>query len=75
VRMAAVQGDVRIDGNFSIEPGPIDRQVLAASSWSAASFRATSNPPRGSMCRRGIIVGDVKAGSITVGPARACAGM
>jgi cytoskeletal protein CcmA (bactofilin family) len=59
VRMAGrFKGDVRIDGNFNMEPGShLTGQVLAAVVVVGGELQGTIG---------GVIVGDVKAGSITV---------
>jgi len=47
------KGDVRIDGNFNIEPGAhLTGQVLAAVVVVVVNYRATSNRRSESMCSR-----------------------
>ena len=71
VRMAGrFKGDVRIDGNFTMEPGAhLTGQVLAGIVVVGGELQGNTHLVR---CKRvdvqegGVIVGDVKAGSITV---------
>ncbi|HXC08366.1 MAG TPA: polymer-forming cytoskeletal protein [Steroidobacteraceae bacterium] len=69
VRMAGrFKGDVRIDGNFSIESGAhLTGQVLAAIVVVGGELQGNiENAKRVDVQEGGVIVGDVKAGSITV---------
>jgi cytoskeletal protein CcmA (bactofilin family) len=69
VRMAGrFKGDVRIDGNFNIEPGAhLTGQVLAAVVVVGGELQGNiESAKRVDVLEGGIIVGDVKAGSITV---------
>src|SRR5258705_6915460 len=69
VRMAGrFKGDVRIDGNFSIEPGAhLTGQVLAAIVVVGGELQGNiESAKRVDVQEGGVIVGDVKAGSITV---------
>lgn len=69
VRMAGrFKGDVRIDGNFSIEPGAhLTGQVLAAVVVVGGELQGNiESAKRVDVLEGGVIVGDVKAGSITV---------
>jgi cytoskeletal protein CcmA (bactofilin family) len=69
VRMAGrFKGDVRIDGNFSIESGAhLTGQVLAAIVVVGGELQGNiESAKRVDVLEGGIIVGDVKAGSITV---------
>ena len=69
VRMAGrFKGDVRIDGNFSIEPGAhLTGQVLASIVVVGGELQGNiESAKRVDVQEGGIIVGDVKAGSITV---------
>src|SRR5258707_14738380 len=69
VRMAGrFKGDVRIDGNFSIEPGGhLTGQVLAGIVVVGGELQGNiESPKRGDVTEGGIIVGDVKAGSSTL---------
>lgn len=69
VRMAGrFKGDVRIDGNFNIEPGAqLTGQVLAAVVIVGGELQGNiESAKRVDVLDGGIIVGDVKAGSITV---------
>jgi len=69
VRMAGrFKGDVRIDGNFSIEAGAhLTGQVLAAIVVVGGELQGNiESAKRVDVQEGGIIVGDVKAGSITV---------
>lgn len=69
VRMAGrFKGDVRIDGNFSIDPGAhLTGQVLAAVVVVGGELQGNiENAKRVDVLEGGVIVGDVKAGSITV---------
>jgi cytoskeletal protein CcmA (bactofilin family) len=69
VRMAGrFKGDVRIDGNFSIEAGAhLTGQVLAAIVVVGGELQGNiENAKRVDVQEGGVIVGDVKAGSITV---------
>src|ERR1700685_3159058 len=69
VRMAGrFKGDVRIDGNFSIEPGAhLTGQVLAGIVVVGGELQGNiESAKRGDGQEGGVIVGDVKAGSITV---------
>jgi cytoskeletal protein CcmA (bactofilin family) len=62
------KGDVRIDGNFSIEPGAhLTGQVLAGIVVVGGELQGNiESAKRVDVLEGGIIVGDVKAGSITV---------
>jgi cytoskeletal protein CcmA (bactofilin family) len=62
------KGDVRIDGNFSIEPGAqLVGQVLAGMVVVGGELQGNiESAKRVDVLEGGIIVGDVKAGSITV---------
>jgi len=62
------KGDVRIDGNFSIEPGAqLTGQVLAGIVVVGGELQGNiESAKRVDVLDGGIIVGDVKAGSITV---------
>ncbi|MGO9513078.1 MAG: polymer-forming cytoskeletal protein [Steroidobacteraceae bacterium] len=69
VRMAGrFKGDVRIDGNFSIDHGAhLTGQVLAAIVVVGGELQGNiESAKRVDVLEGGIIVGDVKAGSITV---------
>jgi cytoskeletal protein CcmA (bactofilin family) len=69
VRMAGrFKGDVRIDGNFSIEPGAhLTGQVLAGIVVVGGELQGNiESAKRVDVTEGGVIVGDVKAGSITV---------
>src|ERR1022692_75293 len=69
VRMAGrFKGDVRIDGNFNIEAGAhLTGQVLAAIVVVGGELQGNiGSAKRLQVLDRGVIVGDVKAGSITV---------
>ncbi len=69
VKMAGrFKGDVRIDGNFSIEPGAhLTGQVLAGIVVVGGELQGNiESAKRVDVLEGGIIVGDVKAGSITV---------
>ena len=69
VRMAGrFKGDVRIDGNFNIEPGAhLTGQVLAAVVVVGGELQGNiESAKRLDVLEGGVIVGDVKAGSITV---------
>ena len=69
VRIAGrFKGDVRIDGNFSIEAGAhLTGQVLAAIVVVGGELQGNiENAKRVDVQEGGVIVGDVKAGSITV---------
>jgi cytoskeletal protein CcmA (bactofilin family) len=69
VRMAGrFKGDVRIDGNFSIDPGAhLTGQVLAGIVVVGGELQGNiESAKRVDVLEGGIIVGDVKAGSITV---------
>ncbi len=69
VRMAGrFKGDVRIDGNFNIEAGAhLTGQVLAAVVVVGGELQGNiESAKRVDVLEGGIIVGDVKAGSITV---------
>jgi len=69
VRMAGrFKGDVRIDGNFNIDPGAhLTGQVLAAVVVVGGELQGNiENAKRVDVLEGGVIVGDVKAGSITV---------
>ena len=62
------KGDVRIDGNFSIEPGAqLTGQLLAGIVIVGGELQGNiESARRVDVLEGGIIVGDVKAGSITV---------
>src|SRR5450631_3582684 len=62
------KGDVRIDGNFSIEPGAhLTGQVLAGIVVVGGEWQGNiESAKRVDVLEGGVIVGDVKAGSITV---------
>jgi cytoskeletal protein CcmA (bactofilin family) len=69
VRMAGrFKGDVRIDGNFNMEPGAhLTGQVLAAVVVVGGELQGNiESAKRVDELEGGVIVGDVKAGSITV---------
>jgi len=69
VRMAGrFKGDVRIDGNVSIDPGAhLTGQVLAGIVVVGGELQGNiESAKRVDVLEGGIIVGDVKAGSITV---------
>src|SRR6202453_5207239 len=69
VRMAGrFKGDVRIDGNFNIEPGAhLTGQVLAAIVVVGGELQGNiESAKRVAVLGGGGVVGDVKAGSITV---------
>jgi cytoskeletal protein CcmA (bactofilin family) len=69
VRIAGrFKGDVRIDGNFNIEPGAhLTGQVLAGIVVVGGELQGNiESAKRVDVLEGGIIVGDVKAGSITV---------
>src|SRR5450631_412087 len=69
VRMAGrFKGDVRIDGNFNIEPGAhLTGQVIAAVVVVGGELQGNiESARRVDVLEGGVIVGDVKAGSITV---------
>ncbi|HEY3655605.1 MAG TPA: polymer-forming cytoskeletal protein [Steroidobacteraceae bacterium] len=69
VKMAGrFKGDVRIDGNFSIEPGAhLTGQVLAGIVVVGGELQGNiESAKRVDVLEGGVIVGDVKAGSITV---------
>lgn len=69
VRIAGrFKGDVRIDGNFSIEPGAhLVGQVLAGIVVVGGELQGNiESAKRVDVLEGGVIVGDVKAGSITV---------
>jgi len=69
VKMAGrFKGDVRIDGNFNIEPGAtVTGQVLAAVVLVGGELQGNiESAKRVDVLEGGVIVGDVKAGSITV---------
>lgn len=69
VRMAGrFKGDVRIDGNFNIEPGAhLTGQVLAGIVVVGGELLGNiESATRVDVQEGGVIVGDVKAGSITV---------
>lgn len=69
VRIAGrFKGDVRIDGNFNIEPGAhLTGQVLAAIVVVGGELQGNiESAKRVDVLESGVIVGDVKAGSITV---------
>jgi cytoskeletal protein CcmA (bactofilin family) len=64
VRMAGrFKGDVRIDGNFSIEPGAHLTGIVVVGGELQGNIESAK---RVDVTEGGIIVGDVKAGSITV---------
>jgi cytoskeletal protein CcmA (bactofilin family) len=62
------KGDVRIDGNFTIEPGAhLTGQVLAGVVIVGGELQGNiESAKRVDVLEGGVIVGDVKAGSITV---------
>jgi cytoskeletal protein CcmA (bactofilin family) len=62
------KGDVRIDGNFNIEPGAqLTGQVLAGIVVVGGELQGNiESAKRVDVLEGGVIVGDVKAGSITV---------
>jgi len=69
VKMAGrFKGDVRIDGNFSIDPGAhLTGQVLAGIVVVGGELQGNiESAKRVDVLEGGVIVGDVKAGSITV---------
>ena len=69
VRIAGrFKGDVRIDGNFNIEPGAhLTGQVLAGVVVVGGELQGNiESAKRVDVLDGGVIVGDVKAGSITV---------
>jgi cytoskeletal protein CcmA (bactofilin family) len=69
VRIAGrFKGDVRIDGNFHIEPGAhLTGQVLASIVVVGGELQGNiESAKRVDVLEGGVIVGDVKAGSITV---------
>ncbi len=69
VRIAGrFKGDVRIDGNFNIEPGAhLVGQVLAGIVVVGGELQGNiESAKRLDVLEGGVIVGDVKAGSITV---------
>jgi len=69
VRMAGrFKGDVRIDGNFSIDSGAhLTGQVLAGIVVVGGELQGNiESAKRVDVLEGGVIVGDVKAGSITV---------
>ena len=69
VRMAGrFKGDVRIDGNFTIDPGAhLTGQVLAGIVVVGGELQGNiESAKRVDVLEGGVIVGDVKAGSITV---------
>lgn len=69
VRIAGrFKGDVRIDGNFTIESGAhLTGQVVAAVVLVAGELQGNiESAKRVDVMEGGVIVGDVKAGSITV---------
>jgi len=69
VRMAGrFKGDVRIDGNFNIDPGAhLTGQVLAGIVVVGGELQGNiESAKRVDVLEGGVIVGDVKAGSITV---------
>src|ERR1700685_2094056 len=69
VRIAGrFKGDVRIDGNFTIEAGAhLTGQVIAAVVHVAGELQGNiESAKRVDVMEGGVIVGDVKAGSITV---------
>src|ERR1700680_1832492 len=69
VRMAGrFKGDVRIDGNFNIEPGAhLTGQVLAAVVVVGGELQGNiESAKRVDVQEGGVIVGEVKGGSVTV---------
>jgi len=62
------KGDVRIDGNFTIDPGAhLTGQVLAGIVVVGGELQGNiESAKRVDVLEGGVIVGDVKAGSITV---------
>lgn len=69
VRMAGrFKGDVRIDGNFTMDPGAhLTGQVLASIVVVGGELQGNiESAKRVDVLESGVIVGDVKAGSITV---------
>lgn len=69
VRIAGrFKGDVRIDGNFNIEPGAhLTGQVIAGIVVVGGELQGNiDSAKRVDVLEGGVIVGDVKAGSITV---------
>jgi cytoskeletal protein CcmA (bactofilin family) len=69
VRMAGrFKGDVRIDGNFTMDPGSqLTGQVLAGIVIVGGELQGNiESAKRVDVLEGGVIVGDVKAGSITV---------
>jgi cytoskeletal protein CcmA (bactofilin family) len=69
VRMAGrFKGDVRIDGNFTMDPGAqLTGQVLAGIVIVGGELQGNiESAKRVDVLEGGVIVGDVKAGSITV---------
>jgi cytoskeletal protein CcmA (bactofilin family) len=69
VKMAGrFKGDVRIDGNFNMEPGShLTGQVLAGIVVVGGELQGNiESAKRVDVLEGGVIVGDVKAGSITV---------
>lgn len=69
VKMAGrFKGDVRIEGNFTIEPGAhVTGQVLAGIVVVGGELQGNiESAKRVDVQESGVIVGDVKAGSITV---------
>jgi cytoskeletal protein CcmA (bactofilin family) len=69
VRIAGrFKGDVRIDGNFNIDPGAhLTGQVLASIVVVGGELQGNiESAKRVDVLEGGVIVGDVKAGSITV---------
>ncbi|HMD74391.1 MAG TPA: polymer-forming cytoskeletal protein [Steroidobacteraceae bacterium] len=69
VRIAGrFKGDVKIDGNFNIEPGAhLTGQVLAAIVVVGGELQGNiGSAKRIDVLEGGVIVGDVKAGAITV---------
>ncbi len=69
VRIAGrFKGDVKIDGNFNIEPGAhLTGQVLAAVVVVGGELQGNiASAKRIDVLEGGVIVGDVKAGAITV---------
>ncbi len=69
VRIAGrFKGDVRIDGNFSIDPGAhLTGQVVAGIVVVGGELQGNiESAKRVDVLEGGVIVGDVKAGSITV---------
>ena len=62
------KGDVRIDGNFTMDPGAhLTGQVLAAIVVVGGELQGNiESAKRVDVLESGVIVGDVKAGSITV---------